>query len=123
MTEMTNTCIEKDYSDLESRSDALGWDLGELLDEDEDFRKDILYFITETGSSFDQICFGVIGLAQYYLERVRPDRCGTANFYDYWIEPAEYHPMMIKTVDYALERVRNKIEAMELENSNERSLR
>lgn len=118
MNEMTNTCIEKDYSDLDSRSEALGCDLGELLDEDDEFRKDILHFIAETGMDFDQICFGIIGLAQYYLERVRPDRCGTEDFYAYWIEPTEYHPLMTNSVDSALECVKNRIQAMECEKSN-----
>ena len=125
MSEKANTCIEKDYSDLDSRSDALGWDLGELLDGDEVFRKDILNFIIETGTNFDEICFGVIALAQYYLECIRPDRCGMEGFFGYWGE-VNYHELMVKAVDSALERVKKKIEALEAENTvsiDERSLR
>ena len=126
MIEMTTICNENDYSDLESRSEALGWDLSELLDEDKDFRKDILNFIIETGTDFDQICFGCIALAQYYLECVRPDRCGFEDFYIHWIEPVEYHDLMVKAVDSALERAKKRIETSEAENAiltDERSLR
>ena len=126
MIEMTETIIKNDYSDLESRSEALGWPLYELLDRDEEFRKEILHFISETGTNFDQICFGSIALAQYYLECVRPDRCGLEDFYNYWIEPVEYHNLVVKAVDSALERAKKRIETLEAENAvstDERSLR
>ncbi len=115
-----------EYSDLESRSEALGWDLFELLDHDEEFHKDILYFIFKTGTDFDQICYGGVALAQYFLERIIGENYSIKDFINYWIESVEYHDLMVKAVDSALERAREKIEAMELksnlESNNEGSL-
>ncbi len=108
-TDETNESKYDFAEKLEDGFSDLGMDLYEVLDDDEQFKKDILHFIIQTGENFNQICFGIVALASYVLERTRPDHCGMFDFQSFWIEPCEYNPIMIATVDAALERAYKRL--------------
>ena len=47
-------------------------DLSSYLAEDEQLKEDTIRFLIETGTNFDQIIYGAVGLGVYLMERLRP---------------------------------------------------
>ena len=118
MSNNENEQVEKIALEIESND----YDLGGLLDEDKQLTEDILAFLHRTGDSFDQICFGVVALARYYCELVRPQRPIEDSFYDFWIEPCEYDGEMLDKFDNAIRRAKARIDTIENTSSNDQQL-
>ena len=88
-------------------------DLSSYLDEDEQLKKDTIQFLIETGTNFDQIIYGAVGLGVYLMERLRPgdNDYVNDNFYQHWIESLSIHEGMTGIIDAALIRAKKRIDA------------
>ena len=88
-------------------------DLSSYLDEDEQLKKDTIQFLIETGTNFDQIIYGAVGLGVYLVQRLWPGDYDYVNdnFCQYWIESLNIHEGMTGIIDAALERAKSRIDA------------
>ena len=84
-----------------------------FLDEDEQLKVDTIQFLINTGTDFDQIIYGAVGLGFYLMERLRPGDYDYVNreFCRHWIDNLNLHKGMTDIIDAALERAKSRIDA------------